>query len=135
MNIYQYIITEKEADEQAEAEAVAKQLAQDDENLSDVDDEEIEAMILSPIEAKIKSRIWYDANKDYLEEMKIKLQKIEMDRRNGIFVKRVSTLPSRWTFDSPRFTVWDITLICELVLKSYTERTKETQIHTIKHTC
>ena len=114
MNVYQYIITEKEAEEQAEAEAVAKQLSQDDENLSDVDDEEIEAKILSPIEVKIKSRIWYDANKDYLEEMKIKLQKIEMDRRNGIFVKRVSILPSKLTLINLALVYLNITLIWSL---------------------
>ncbi|KAI7849014.1 hypothetical protein BDC45DRAFT_521736 [Circinella umbellata] len=88
---------EKETDEQAEAEAATKQLAQEDENLSDVDDEEIDAMILSPIEVKIKSRIWYDANKDYLEEMKIKLQKIEMDRRNGVFIKRKGSKKRKFT--------------------------------------
>ncbi|KAI9492772.1 cyclin-like protein [Zychaea mexicana] len=70
-------------DDMSTTEKAAREKAQENENLSDVDDEEIEAMILNPMEVKIKTRIWYDANKDYLEEMKAKLQKIEMDRRNA----------------------------------------------------
>ncbi|KAI9250880.1 hypothetical protein BDA99DRAFT_204177 [Phascolomyces articulosus] len=88
---------EKEAEELEQATAAARKQAEDDENLSDVDDEEIEAMILTPSEVKIKSRIWYDANKDYLEEMKVKLQKIEMDRRNGIFIKRKGPKKRKFT--------------------------------------
>ncbi|KAI8141097.1 hypothetical protein BJV82DRAFT_645506 [Fennellomyces sp. T-0311] len=66
----------------------AKQAEADDTNLSDVDDEEIEAMILTPQEVKVKTTIWYNANKDYLEEMKARMMKIEMDKRNGIFVRK-----------------------------------------------
>ncbi|KAI8073046.1 hypothetical protein BC940DRAFT_250460 [Gongronella butleri] len=57
-------------------------------SLSDVDDPEIEAMILTPDEVEIKSLVWYNANKDYLEEMAAKQRKIEMDRKNGVYPRR-----------------------------------------------
>jgi transcription factor IIIB subunit 2 len=53
-----------------------------------VDDEEIEAMILTPEEAQLKTVIWYNANKEYLEEMAAKARKIEMDKKNGVYTKR-----------------------------------------------
>ncbi|KAI9309264.1 hypothetical protein BJ944DRAFT_173294 [Cunninghamella echinulata] len=67
---------EKEEDEEEEV------------SLSDVDDEEIEAVILSPEEVKIKSIIWYNENKEYLEEMEARARKIEMDKKNGVYTKR-----------------------------------------------
>ncbi|CEP08257.1 hypothetical protein [Parasitella parasitica] len=45
---------------------------EDDVGLSDVDCDEIEAMILTPEEVNLKTRVWYSANKDYLEEMAIR---------------------------------------------------------------
>ncbi|KAI9020964.1 hypothetical protein CLU79DRAFT_719710 [Phycomyces nitens] len=62
-----------------------------DESLSDVDDEEIEAMILTSEEVTTKTIVWYNANKEYLEEMAAKARKQEMDRKNGIFTKRGKT--------------------------------------------
>ncbi|KAL0095148.1 hypothetical protein J3Q64DRAFT_1632279 [Phycomyces blakesleeanus] len=59
-----------------------------DESLSDVDDEEIEAMILTNDEVNAKTIVWYNANKEYLEEMAAKARKQEMDRKNGIFTKK-----------------------------------------------
>ncbi|CAO3616901.1 unnamed protein product [Cunninghamella blakesleeana] len=82
--------TEKESD---------KEDKEDDENegkeesLSDVDDEEIEAVILSPEEVRIKSIIWYNENKEYLEEMEARARKIEVDKKNGVYTKR--TKPSK----------------------------------------
>lgn len=59
----------KHADEDEEEE---EEEEDDDENLSDVDDEEIEAMILTDREVALKTKIWYNANKDYLEEMAVR---------------------------------------------------------------
>ncbi|GAA5814251.1 hypothetical protein MFLAVUS_007745 [Mucor flavus] len=59
----------KHADEDEEDE---EEEEDDDENLSDVDDEEIEAMILTDREVALKTKIWYNANKDYLEEMAVR---------------------------------------------------------------
>lgn len=53
-----------------------------------MDDEEIEAMILTPAEVELKTVIWYNANKEYLEEMVAKARKIEMDKKNGVYTKR-----------------------------------------------
>ncbi|KAI9320862.1 hypothetical protein BX666DRAFT_1851284 [Dichotomocladium elegans] len=80
--------------EQFEKEAIAAEamLQKTEEieevSLSDVDDEEIEAMILSPEEVKVKSIIWYNENKEYLEELRVRTEKAEMDRKNGIISKR-----------------------------------------------
>ncbi|KAI8381450.1 uncharacterized protein BYT42DRAFT_613227 [Radiomyces spectabilis] len=64
---------------------------EEEEHLSDVDDEEIEAVILTPDEVKIKTLIWYNANKEYLEEMAVKAKRLEMDRQNGIIPKKRGT--------------------------------------------
>ncbi|ORX60523.1 cyclin-like protein [Hesseltinella vesiculosa] len=60
----------------------------EDVSLSDVDDEEIEAMILTPEEVECKTMVWYNANKDYLEELAAKHRKMEMDKKNGVFTTR-----------------------------------------------
>ncbi|CAO3618959.1 unnamed protein product [Cunninghamella echinulata] len=65
-----------------------KEEEEEEVSLSDVDDEEIEAVILSPEEVKIKSIIWYNENKEYLEEMEARARKIEMDKKNGVYTKR-----------------------------------------------
>lgn len=51
----------------------------DDANLSDVDCEEIDAMILTPEEVALKTRVWYTENKEYLEEMAVR-RMIEKDK-------------------------------------------------------
>ncbi|KAF7722975.1 transcription factor TFIIIB subunit brf1 [Apophysomyces ossiformis] len=69
------IAEEKTATEQAES-------------LSDVDDEEIDAMLLNPDEVKVKTTVWFNANKEYLDEMEAKARKLEMDRKNGIYPRK-----------------------------------------------
>ncbi|OAD80170.1 hypothetical protein PHYBLDRAFT_121728, partial [Phycomyces blakesleeanus NRRL 1555(-)] len=79
-------MNDKSLMEATEALEVGKQ--NQDESLSDVDDEEIEAMILTNDEVNAKTIVWYNANKEYLEEMAAKARKQEMDRKNGIFTKK-----------------------------------------------
>ncbi|KAI8093554.1 uncharacterized protein BX664DRAFT_384967 [Halteromyces radiatus] len=57
-------------------------------SLSDVDDEEIEAVLLNPEEVELKTTIWYNANKEYLAEMEAKARKIEMDKKNGVYTRK-----------------------------------------------
>lgn len=52
---------------------------ENDGNLSDVDCDEIEAMILTPEEVNLKTRVWYNANKDFLEEMAVR-RMVEKDK-------------------------------------------------------
>lgn len=56
-------------------------------DLAEVDDDEIEAMLLNDQEVEIKTRVWYEFNKDYLEEQRIKKEKEIMDRKNGVYKK------------------------------------------------
>ncbi|KAG2237600.1 hypothetical protein INT48_004503 [Thamnidium elegans] len=63
-------VDHKTGDEEEDEED--KEDEDDDENLSDIDDEEIEAMILTDREVALKTKIWYNANKDYLEEMAVR---------------------------------------------------------------
>jgi transcription factor IIIB subunit 2 len=62
--------SDNEADEEEE---------EDDGNLSDVDCDEIEAMILTPEEVNLKTRVWYNANKEFLEEMAVR-RMVEKDK-------------------------------------------------------
>ncbi|GAA5800907.1 hypothetical protein HPULCUR_006346 [Helicostylum pulchrum] len=66
--------TKHAADKNGEEEEDEEDEEDEDEdgNLSDVDDEEIEAMILTDREVALKTKIWYNANKDYLEEMAVR---------------------------------------------------------------
>ncbi|KAJ8663408.1 hypothetical protein O0I10_000647 [Lichtheimia ornata] len=61
---------------------------EEDSRLSDVDDEEIEAMLLTPEEVRLKTMIWYTENKEYLAEMKARAEKLAMDRQNGVISKK-----------------------------------------------
>lgn len=63
---------EEEEDEEEEEE-------EEDVSLSDVDDEEIEAMILTEEEVNLKTKIWYNANKEYLQEMAVR-REVEKDK-------------------------------------------------------
>jgi hypothetical protein len=56
-----------------------------DADLALVDDDEIEAMLLNETEVEIKTKVWYEFNKDYLEEQRIKKEKEIMDRKNGVY--------------------------------------------------
>ncbi|KAI8354185.1 hypothetical protein BD560DRAFT_407830 [Blakeslea trispora] len=67
-----------ESDEEEEEEV-------DEGNLSDVDCEEIDAMILTEEEVAFKTKIWYNANKEYLEEMAVKRM---IDKEKGHPVSR-----------------------------------------------
>ncbi|CAG8633009.1 14512_t:CDS:10 [Acaulospora morrowiae] len=55
---------------------------------SDFDDDEISNVILSEEEVKIKTQVWMDMNREYLKEVEEKRKKQEMDRANGIGVRR-----------------------------------------------
>ncbi|CAG8439942.1 11419_t:CDS:2 [Acaulospora colombiana] len=62
----------------------------DDEEIgSDFDDDEISNVILSEEEVKIKTQVWMDMNREYLKEVEEKRKKQEIDRANGIGVRRV----------------------------------------------
>lgn len=56
--------------------------AQDD--LADLDEEELDSLILSEDEVKIKERVWMEFNKDYLEAALARQLKLEADQRAGI---------------------------------------------------
>lgn len=56
-----------------------------DADLASVDDDEIEAMLLNATEVEVKTKVWYEFNKDYLEEQRIKKEKEIMDRKNGVY--------------------------------------------------
>ncbi|EIE87227.1 hypothetical protein RO3G_11938 [Rhizopus delemar RA 99-880] len=55
---------------------------EEEENLSDVDCDEIEAMILTEEEVALKTKLWYNANKEYLEEMAVR-RLVEKDKGTG----------------------------------------------------
>ncbi|GAN02174.1 hypothetical protein MAM1_0018c01615 [Mucor ambiguus] len=69
---------EKEDDENVE---------QDEDHLSDVDCEEIDAMILTPEEVTLKTRVWYNANKEYLQEMAVR-RMVEKDRGGAPYARK-----------------------------------------------
>ncbi|EPB90986.1 hypothetical protein HMPREF1544_02240 [Mucor circinelloides 1006PhL] len=52
---------------------------QDEGSLSDVDCDEIDAMILTPEEVTLKTKVWYNANKEYLQEMAVR-RMVEKDK-------------------------------------------------------
>ncbi|KAI8645914.1 hypothetical protein BD408DRAFT_429082 [Parasitella parasitica] len=62
----------KKKEEEDEDEDEDEEDEEDNGNLSGVDCDEIEAMILTPEEVNLKTKVWYNANKDYLEEMAIR---------------------------------------------------------------
>jgi len=53
-----------------------------EESLSDVDDDELEAYLLDMEEQQHKSDIWHEVNKDYLEEWHIRGQEVRRKRRH-----------------------------------------------------
>ena len=78
-------------------------ISDDPENLSDVDDEEIESVLLDEEASKLKERIWISINEDYLLEQENKRLKEEADliagntttnkrrKRGGSRRKRIKT--------------------------------------------
>lgn len=79
---------ERKSAERSRAENEAKRLQeqrdQEDDNLSDVDDEEIDSVLLNEEEIEIKSKVWMSINKDYLLEQERKRLRREADAANGI---------------------------------------------------
>ncbi|UZJ53430.1 hypothetical protein CBS101457_002750 [Exobasidium rhododendri] len=55
-----------------------------DEDLADLDEEELDAFILSEAEVKIKERVWVEFNKEYLEKTLERQLKMEADIKAGI---------------------------------------------------
>jgi len=55
------------------------------EPLDDVDDDEIESIILNDEEVKIKTQVWMEFNKDYLQEQEEKRARIEMEKKMGSY--------------------------------------------------
>ena len=55
------------------------------EPLDDVDDDEIDSIILNDEEVKIKTQVWMEFNKEYLQEQEEKRARIEMEKKMGIY--------------------------------------------------
>ncbi|ORY83666.1 Brf1-like TBP-binding domain-domain-containing protein [Protomyces lactucae-debilis] len=53
-------------------------------NLSDVDDDEIDGVLLDEESIKIKTQVWMELNKDYLAAQEQKKLKADTDRKQGI---------------------------------------------------
>ncbi|KAL9547919.1 hypothetical protein MBANPS3_005938 [Mucor bainieri] len=71
---------EAHADDEKEEDDDEKEDEEDDDgHLSDVDCQEIDAMILTPEEVTLKTKVWYNANKEYLQEMAVR-RIMEKDR-------------------------------------------------------
>ncbi|KAF1805833.1 hypothetical protein FB192DRAFT_1321666 [Mucor lusitanicus] len=64
-----------------------EELEEDEGHLSDVDCDEIDAMILTPDEVTLKTKVWYNANKDYLQEMAVR-RIMEKDRGGAPYARR-----------------------------------------------
>ncbi|KAK6517127.1 transcription factor TFIIIB subunit brf1 [Arthrobotrys conoides] len=56
----------------------------DPDNLEDVDDDEIESVMMSPEEVALKTKIWYEYNREYLLTQEAKRLKAEADEKAGI---------------------------------------------------
>ncbi|KAF9585430.1 transcription factor TFIIIB subunit brf1 [Lunasporangiospora selenospora] len=76
------LIQEEEA--RLDAEEEARKLVPY-EPLDDVDDSEIEGAILNEEEVKIKTQVWMEFNKEYLQEQEEKRIRMEMEKKMGIF--------------------------------------------------
>ncbi|KAF9301095.1 transcription factor TFIIIB subunit brf1 [Mortierella antarctica] len=74
----------REEEERLDAEEAARKLIPF-EPLDDVDDDEIENVILNEEEIKIKTQVWMELNKEYLQEQEEKRARIEMEKKMGIF--------------------------------------------------
>ncbi|KAG0266606.1 transcription factor TFIIIB subunit brf1 [Mortierella polycephala] len=55
------------------------------EPLDDVDDDEIENVILNDEEVKIKTQVWLELNKEYLQEQEEKRARAELEKKMGIY--------------------------------------------------
>lgn len=54
------------------------------ETLSDVEDGEVEEFFLSKKEVEVKTKVWVDANKEYLDKQAAKAKQAEYDKLHGI---------------------------------------------------
>lgn len=63
--------------------AMARYAAQPD-TLSDLDDDELDQFVLSEEEVAIKTRVWMEFNREYLEQQRDKKLREQDDQRNGI---------------------------------------------------
>lgn len=91
-------ITLSKANSKWENETDSK-ISDDPENLEDVDDAEIDGVICTPMEVQARERLWISLNKDYEIEQAHKKNKIEADKRDGIYKeprKRVRHTRTGW---------------------------------------
>ncbi|KAJ9476692.1 Transcription factor IIIB 70 kDa subunit [Pseudozyma hubeiensis] len=58
-----------------------------DDELTDLDEEELDRFILSPEEVRIKERVWMEFNKDWMEQMLKKQLKLEHDQKMGVPIR------------------------------------------------
>jgi hypothetical protein len=57
---------------------------EDDGALSDMTDDDLDGFILNNIEVQVKTKIWHEMNKDYLEKQAAKVKQAEQDKELGI---------------------------------------------------
>lgn len=88
---------QKKEGELAQIKSSQKELPALDDELAGLDEEELEAFILTPDEVKIKERVWVEFNRDYLEKTLERQLKMEADIKAGINPK-----PTRRKRSKPR---------------------------------
>ncbi|KAF9937743.1 transcription factor TFIIIB subunit brf1 [Mortierella alpina] len=74
------------------------------EDLDDVDDDEIEGVLLNDEEVKIKTQIWMELNRDYLEEQEKKRLRLEKERLNGVVHNKKGRKKSKRNAPGPSST-------------------------------
>ncbi|PWN31694.1 uncharacterized protein FA14DRAFT_92245 [Meira miltonrushii] len=75
---------QKKEEEAVQIKSSQKELPALDDELAGLDEEELEAFILTPDEVKIKERVWVEFNRDYLEKTLERQLKMEADIKAGI---------------------------------------------------
>ncbi|CAG8489515.1 8691_t:CDS:10, partial [Racocetra fulgida] len=88
MNTYLNDPALKQISSEMEANKKGSEIMDDEEIGSDFDDDEIRNIVLSEEEVKIKTQVWMDMNHEYLKEVEAKRKKQEIDRANGIGVRK-----------------------------------------------
>ena len=68
----------------AETPAAPAETPRSNEELTDLDEAELDSFILTDEEVKIKERVWMEFNKDYLEAALARQLKLEADQKAGI---------------------------------------------------
>ncbi|KAK9719514.1 transcription factor TFIIIB subunit brf1, variant 2 [Basidiobolus ranarum] len=64
-----------------------KDIDEEVENWSDIDDDEIRNVILDDEEVKVKTEVWTENNKEYLEQLEAKRKREELNQQLGINTK------------------------------------------------